>query len=274
MKAFIFLPLLLLMAGGQMLMAAELPRIISLNMCADGLLLSIAAPEQIEAVAALSHDEAISPHAQAAKSYPAHSGRLEDLAHSTADIVIISPYSAAPKRAMIERLGKKSISIGAAQSLANVTAEALALGKAIGREAQARLWISSFTQKLADYENIITMAEQRPRLIAYQRRGLAAGEGHLLDDIITRAGFENIAKVTFLAPLSLEQVIAAEPDYLLLDRPHDTPNTSASNQSGRGQDALNHPAIAHIPALYLPAPLSVCAGPSSLAAIEYLLAQR
>ena len=70
-----------------------LPRIVSLNLCADPYLMEFATPEQIIALTWNSHDPTQSPFAARAASYPVTGGRLEEVVEMAPDLVILSPFS-------------------------------------------------------------------------------------------------------------------------------------------------------------------------------------
>ncbi len=249
--------------------ADNLPKIASVNMCADAFLLEIALPEQIIALSYLSHDARLAAHAQKARRFPTISADVEALATSNADLIIVNAYSDKAKRDALTRIGKQVFTMENSGTLASLATEITALGHAIGRAAAARNWLAEFTQNLTALS--LPPNTPRPRMLAYQRRGLSIGKGHILDEIIMRAGGDNImrAHVPFMAPIALEYIITSPADYILLN-PRD-------KYGGRGADMLVHPALAYAfppeKRLYLDGNLSTCTGPASLQAIRALRAQ-
>jgi iron complex transport system substrate-binding protein len=101
----------------------------------------------------------------------------------------------------------------------------------------------------------------------YQRRGYLTGGGSLIDAMIRRVGLVNLATRLgrpAISHMPLEALIAARPDFVLLDE-------AAVTASDRGAAALRHPALdAAVPArrrLRLNQALAVCDGPFFPAAI-------
>jgi iron complex transport system substrate-binding protein len=111
----------------------------------------------------------------------------------------------------------------------------------------------------------------RGRIAAYyQRRGYLTGGGSLIDTMIRRVGLVNLATRLgrpAISHISLETLIAAQPDFVLLD-------DAAVTAPDRGAEMLRHPALdAAVPAnrrLRLNQALAVCDGPFFPAAIAAL----
>ena len=69
--------------------AAKPQRVVSINLCADQLLVALAAPGQIAALSPLARDKRLSYVAGAARSLPVHRGTAEDIVKTQADLVLI-----------------------------------------------------------------------------------------------------------------------------------------------------------------------------------------
>ncbi|MEC7594584.1 MAG: hypothetical protein VYC90_02530, partial [Pseudomonadota bacterium] len=110
-----------------------LPRIVSLNLCADPYLMEFAAREQVIAVTWNSQDPEQSPFSTRAASYPVTSGRLEEVVEMAPDLVILSPFSIANRRQALHRLGITTLSLNAANDFETAREEIITLGRAIGR---------------------------------------------------------------------------------------------------------------------------------------------
>jgi iron complex transport system substrate-binding protein len=277
-----FLPVLLLAAAVMSstsraadLTAAKapdaLPKIISLNMCADPYLMAFAEPEQILALSALSLDKAMSPFHQTVAQYPTTHGGIEQILALKPDVVIVSPYSSPMKQALLAQHGIAIVTLAASETFAASGAEILALGQAIGRrEAAAAYW----RQLQIDTQ----AASQTPRelsVLALQRRGLTAAHGHILAEIVAMAGAQLVTPSprhdagppVALQSVNLEQAISTQADMLLLSRPLHKPRD-------RGDEFLTHPALeAKFPddkRIYLDASLSVCTGAATPLAVRQL----
>lgn len=250
-----------------------LPGIVSLNMCADPYLMEIAAPAQILALAPQSQDPALSAFSEQAMRFPVSSGRLDEIARLQPDLLILSRYASTRQQAMAARLGMRTLTLDAGIGFSAARQDILKLGRAIGREQQARDYLAKLDAELADAQNQTadltnSTDGKKPRLLSFQRRGLVVGEGHLLDDIITRAGAENLGRrqQRLIGPMGLETVLRLSPDFLISSQTHIS--------GDRGSEVLSHPALQkYFPAnkrITIPANLVLCAGTSTPAAVRFL----
>src|SRR3546814_8871463 len=73
--------------------AAQPRRIVSMNMCADQLLIELADHSQIAALTELSRDPVLSFHADRAQSYPVAGGSAEEVLMLRPDLVVSPPRS-------------------------------------------------------------------------------------------------------------------------------------------------------------------------------------
>jgi iron complex transport system substrate-binding protein len=252
--------------------AAALPRVLSLNLCADPYLMAFAAPQQIIALTALSRDASLSAHAAAAQNFPVTDGQIENIIDLKPDLVIVSSWSDPIRNALIERLGFHLLTLDAAQNYDAARQEILALGEAIQRPAQARAYLAGLDAQMAALRPLANA----PKILPLQRRNLTVGEGHILDDILTRAGAVNMGRDRRngggdnMRRISLETALAAEADYILL-------NNRAQKPDSRGMEFITHPALARAyglaQRLHINGNLLSCAGASTPRALAALLGQ-
>lgn len=249
--------------------ATGLPRIVSLNLCADPYLMAFAAKSQIAALTHLSRDPDLSADAEAAQNFPISDGQIETLVDLQPDIVIVSSWSDPLRNALIERLGFQLLVMDAAQDYAAARAEIINLGKAIGRAGEARAYLKKLDADMA----ILSKRQNKPRILPLQRRNLTAGHGHIIDDIIARAGGVNLGRndrADTMRRVSLENALAAQADFILLNEMQGSPDS-------RGMEFLTHPALAqHYRAgqrLFINNNLLVCAGASTPRAVHALIKQ-
>ena len=244
-----------------------LPRIVSLNMCADPYLIEFAAPGQIIALTWNSHDPTQSPFATRAASYPITGGRLEEVVEMAPDLVILSPFAMANRRQTLHRLGIATFKLNAANNYEAARKEIIAFGQVIGREPQARNYLSNLDAKMARFDRQGTPTS----LLNIQRRGLTTGAGHILDDIIHRAGAINLGRMAGngMVALSLEHILMLRPEFLLvIGLPPEAVD--------RGTEVFAHPVLRkHFPPsrrISLPASMAMCAGASTPLAVSALQA--
>lgn len=243
--------------------ATDLPRIISLNLCADPYLMAFADPAQIIALSNLATDPELSAFHEDAGGYPQTSGRIEDVLALKPDIVIASPYSDPKRLQLFTRNGIRLIYLDAAQSYEVARADIIKLGHEIGRPLEARGYLETLDQRVTSLAKLVG----RPRILVLQRRGLTIGGAHVLADIIKRAGGDVVTASSPVAHLSLENAISKRADFILVGEEIDKPDS-------RGAEFLSHPAInAAYPKakrLHLNNALTLCAGATTPLAIKAL----
>lgn len=260
-------PLIVPTPGHAQPATTALPHIVSLNLCADPYLMAFAAPEQVLALTPNSRDPEQSPFAARAAGFPVTNGRMEDVIQLAPDLVILSPFSSVTRRQTFQRLGIETFTLNAANDFAAAREEILEIGAAIGRDAAARNYLADLDAQMGSLDQTNIPAS----LLNVQRRGLTAGTGHILDDIIMRAGAINLGRLAGdgMAPLSLEQTIMLAPDYLLLIG---TPPKAAD----RGTELFAHPVLTQTypptRRITLPGNLILCAGASTPLAVKSLQA--
>ena len=250
----------------------HLPRVVSLNLCADAYLMAFAKPEQILGLTQQSSDPTLSAFVEEASNFPVSSGRMANILEQQPDIIIINNYSPPPNKALMDRLGIKIVKLDAANSYQTARTEILQLGKAIHRLEAAKAYLAQLDKELEDTRH--TKLTYMPSVINYQRRGIVVGENHILDDIIQLAGAQNLGRDTgrTIGPMSLENLIRLQPDYVLSISENDEQTLKAQD---RGSEILSHPALQKMFSaerhIYIPQNLTVCAGATTPKAVAHLI---
>ena len=250
----------------------HLPRVVSLNLCADAYLMAFAKPEQILGLTQQSSDPTLSAFVEEASNFPVSGGRMANILEQQPDIIIINNYSAPPNKALMDRLGIKIVKLDAANSYQSARTEILQLGKAIHRLEAAKAYLAELDKELEDARH--TELTYMPSIINYQRRGIVVGETHILDDIIQLAGAQNLGRDTgrTIGPMSLENLIRLKPDYVLSISENDEQTLKSQD---RGSEILSHPALQKMFSaerhIYIPQNLTVCAGATTPKAVAHLI---
>ncbi len=160
------------------------------------------------------------------------------------------------------RLGltARIVTVPPANSYADIAAQVRDIAAAVGHPERGAAMIARMDAELA-----VIPATGKGRVAAdYQRRGYPSGGGTLMDEMMRRVGLVNLATKLgrpALSNLSLEEIVAARPDFLI---------TGGGPAKDVGSQMLDHPAIAAIPRLRLPGALADCGGPSFPAAVKTL----
>ena len=250
----------------------HLPRLVSLNLCADAYLMAFAKPEQILGLTQQSSDPTLSAFVEEASNFPVSGGRISNIIEQHPDIIIINNYSPPPNKALMDRLGIKIVKLDAANSYQTARTEILQLGKAIQRLEAAKAYLAQLDKELEDARH--TKLTYMPSIINYQRRGIVVGETHILDDIIQLAGAQNLGRDTgrTIGPMSLENLMRLQPDYVLSISENDEQTLKAQD---RGSEILSHPALQKMFSaerhIYIPQNLTVCAGATTPKAVAHLI---
>ncbi|API58797.1 iron ABC transporter [Tardibacter chloracetimidivorans] len=251
--------------------AAQPRRIVSMNMCADQLLIELADHSQIAALTELSRDPVLSFHADRAQSYPVAGGSAEEVLMLRPDLVVSPPFQRKEALSLLNGRSVKIVTVGFADSLEAIYADIRRLAGAIGHPARGEAMIRRME---ADLERLSQDRPGKGRIAAYyQRRGYLTGTGTLIDEIMERAGLVNLAERLgrpALSRLSLEEMARSRPDFLLME-------SATRRVNDRGSEMLHHPALDHVVPperrLYLPQAIAVCGGASYPLAVAMLADQ-
>lgn len=252
--------------------AAALPKIVSLNMCADPYLMAFAAPDQILALTRLSRDTTMSLFAAQAMAYPTIDGRIEEILNLRPDIVVVSAYAQHMKQELLRANNIQLVELQASSSYQQARGEITKLGHAIGRTREAQAYLVRLDAALAR----ATHAPRQVTILPLQRRGLTIGTQHLLNEIIILAGAQLANRFDgFMRPLRLEQAVAGRADYILLSATRAVASTKKPVRiMDRGSAFLAHPALIRrfspTRRLSLDTNLMVCAGASTPMAVQAL----
>jgi iron complex transport system substrate-binding protein len=252
--------------------AADAPRrIVSLNVCADQLLLALADRDQIAALSIYAADRGMSFLAPAADALPHDTASAEQVVAHRPDLVFAGTLTKRATREMLPRLGYAVTLLPPArtvdQSIQQIRQVAAATGHAERGEALVAEIDAARTRARA--------AVRGARLTAavYQRRGYVTGSGTLTADLLATVGLVDgggllAGNIGGFVPL--ERIVANPPDVLIVGSP-------APRAEDQGSALLSHPALAELypPAkrIILPDRLTVCGGPSLPAAFDWLAAE-
>ena len=257
--------LLIASAGAR---AAPLPSVASINLCADQLVLTVAAPEQVLTVSWLSADPEESLLAAQAARYPLNYGSAEELLRFKPDVVIAGAYTNAFTRALLARLGYKVIELEPEESVADIARNLRVVAAAIGREERG----NALAAELHAREQQIAAARpaHSPATVVVRPGGFTVGEHSLADELMKLAGVRNVAAEQGLdrwGSLSMETLLASRPELIVL-------TGYRASQPSLANAVLEHPALRLVRGerrtATVPAPYWDCGLPQSLDAAAML----
>jgi iron complex transport system substrate-binding protein len=213
-------------------------RIVSLDLCADQLLIGLVGRERIAAVTHLAADPEVSAGWEQAKGLPVTRGAAEDVLRHRPDLVLAGPFGVAPTVSLLRRLKANVVVVPMATDLAGVRAAVRVIAAAVGEAARGEAVISAFDRRLAEVKT--EPHASAPSAVVYEVGGAVPLAGSLADAALTAAGFRNKAgsyRLTRGGQVPLELLAAGPPDLIILSSPADEYRTVVS-------DNLRHPALA------------------------------
>jgi iron complex transport system substrate-binding protein len=246
-------------------------RVVSINLCADELLIALADPTQIADLSVYATDPEMGYLADEAKHFRHDAGPAETVVAMAPDLVLAGRFSKRETRATLTALGYRLVELEPARSVADSIAQIRRIAAILGHPERGEALIDRIDQarERATAAAVKTSARRRS-VVAYLRRGYVTGSNTLTDELLSIVGLDNAGsrlagRTGGLVPL--EKVVADPPDYLLLSSSH----LSAADQ---GSALLAHPALAALfppeKRIILPERLTVCSGPSLPAALDWL----
>lgn len=241
-------------------------RIVSLYLCADQYLLALADPGQIVALSRFARDPVMSAGAARAATVPITGGSAEEVLTLRPDLLLTSSGRAPAVLARMNDRSVPTLKLKTAQSYAEIQARIREVAAAVGHPDRGEAMIARMDARLAR----ISHSAGRGRVAAYyQRRGYLTGGGTLVDELMQRVGLRNLATRIgrpALSRLSLEQIVRARPDFLLVE-------SSTDRVTDQGTEMLHHPALSGIARLRLPQAWTVCGSADYVSAAESLARQ-
>jgi iron complex transport system substrate-binding protein len=212
-------------------------RIVSLDLCADQLLIGLVERERIAAVTHLAADPDVSAIWEKAKGVPMTRGAAEDVLRYRPDLILAGPFGAPSTVGLLRRLERNVVLVPLAADLDGVRTAVRIVAAAVGEDARGQAMIDAFDRRLAK----LAAAPRRPAptALVYQVGGAVYVAGDLAGAVLAAAGFRNKAaeyRLTRSGQVPLELLAASPPDLLVLTSAADEYRTVVS-------DNLRHPVL-------------------------------
>ena len=241
-------------------------RIVSVNLCADQMVLDLADRAQIAGLSRNADDPSLSAAAGRARGLNIMRDSAEALLVADPDMIVAIPKKRSGALGMLGAQDFSVVDAPSAETYPAIVDQLRHVGSAVGHPARAEALIRAMDARLA----ALPRAPGRGRVAAYyQRRGFMTGTGTLIDDLMGRLGLVNLAARLGKPPLSqitLEEMVAAKPDLLILE-------SATADITDQGTEMLHHPALRDIPKLWIPQAWTVCGSPEYVLAAESLTRQ-
>jgi len=250
------LVLALALAGAPAAAADAPPRLVSINLCADALVLLLADRAQILSLSRLAADPAVSPLAAAARGLPANRGSVEEVIRLDPDLVLSGPYRTARTNAVLERFGHRVVVVPPTETVAGAVAAIRAVGTAIGHPGRGAAVADRLAAAFAS-----PAPSRDASALVLRPNAVVSGPPSITSEVVVAAGLADHARrlaVVGWQRVDLERLVRTPPDLLIRDDVDDGRRSWA-------QRLLAHPAlIERIPperVADLPSRLWLCPGP-------------
>ena len=247
------------------------PRIVSMNVCSDQLLLSLADPDQIIGLSRFSRDDWQSFAAGDARRYPILSGGAEDVLIAKPDIVVASLFDKRTTRELLKAKGLHLVEFTVPRTLDEVKAQIREMGEVVQHPDRANVAIARLDAAIARARAAVT--DHHYRVLPLARRGWVSGDDSLVNSLLTTTGLINPAAELGLANggfASLEAIVKLRPDLILVSEAGDRAEDD-------GRAFLLHPALERFyppdKRLVLPERFTVCGGVMLADALDRLTAE-
>jgi iron complex transport system substrate-binding protein len=252
--------------------AAELPakpqRIVSLNQCTDELALRLADPQNIASVSWLSRDPDNANMAEESRRHPANMGGAEEAISYRPDLVVVGTFTPRQTRAMLKRIGAPIVEFSPPETFEAVREDIRKFARVVGEPERGEALVAEMDRDL----DAVTVDPRLPKLktIILRPNGYTVGPGSLVDEILDRAGLENMAArldIGAYQQMSLERVALLEADVLIA-------NSEGAGAPSLATEDLRHPLVqalgSKLRVVALPARLITCPGPGLVEAVRIL----
>ncbi len=232
--------------------AAPPSRIVSLNLCTDQLLLSLA-PARILALSPLARDPTLSAMAAEARRYPTARPDAEAVLRLHPGLVIAGPYGARSTLALLRAQHIPVATFADPTDFPGIRTLWHEAGHLLHAEPEAEAQLAAMNQ---------TLARPHPAhgsAILWEAHGLTAGPGTLGDAVLRAAGWHNAGTG---GAIGIERMAAHPPDLLVVETAPRFPSLST--------DLLHHPAVAALPRRTIPPAWLACGTPKAADAVAAL----
>ena len=215
---------------------AAAPRIVSMNICTDQLLLAIADPAQIMGLSRFSRD-ARQWAGDKARQFPMLSGGAEDILVLKPDVIAASDFDKRSTREILKANSQNLVEFPIPRTLADVREQIRQMGDLAGHPERATAEIARLDAAIAGAKQ--AAAGKHLRMLPLSRRGWVPGRDSFVGAILTEAGLVSAAGelgISFGGFVSMEEIIRLKPDFLVV-------SDSGERAEDDGRAFLLHPAL-------------------------------
>ncbi len=255
---------------GGVASAANLPRLVSMNVCTDQLVLTLADPEQILGLSRFARDGWQSKAGDISR-YPVLSGGAEDVLLIRPDIVVASAFDKRSTRELLKANGLRLAELTVPRTLDEARQQIREVGDIIGHPDRAAAEVARLDAALARARRAVS--ERHYRVLPLSRRGWVAGSDSFVGSLLGETGLRSAAGdlgFAFGGFASLEAIVNLRPDFIVVSQAGDTARDD-------GQAFLLHPALERFyppeKRIVIPERMTECGGVLLADALDALTAE-
>ena len=204
-------------AGGIASPAFARPRnIVSMNLCADELVLRLADRDQVTAVTYLAHDPRGSTVATEAIGVAVTRGLSEEIVALQPDLVVAGAFTTRTTVGLLRRVGFPLLELGVPNDFNGVRAQIRTVAAALGQEMRGEAMIAALNARLSQ----VVPAAKPLRALVMRPNAFTVASGSLGDAVIRAAGLVNVASELGrdrFGQVPLEAAAFADADLIVLD---------------------------------------------------------
>jgi len=264
--------------GGVLTLSAASPavaaprRIASLNACLDAMLVHLADRSQIAALSHYAREPQGSTVVAQARALPFTWESAEEIVALQPDLVLASQHSALATRNALKRLHVPVERFAVPRTVEESLEQVRRVARLIGHEDRG-VRLNARIRAALDAATPPSGARRLSALL-YQPNGFAAGPHTLVDEVMTRAGFDNAARRYGLRSwgnVPLERLLADPPEVLLVGEP-------APGARSWADRVMTHPALGALAGRMtqarFPERLLYCGGPVLIESVQAMARAR
>jgi iron complex transport system substrate-binding protein len=247
-------------------------RIVSLNMCVDGIIVELVSHDRIAALSHYARDPQRSTISAAARQLPITYETAEEVVALRPDLVLTSRHSAIATRNALKRVGIRFELFDVPGSVEESLAQIRTVAHLLGAEPEGEVMVARIQAAL----DAARLPPNEPPLSAavYQPGGLSAGANTVVGELMELTGLRNIAArygVEQYRPLPLEVLVSSPPDVLLVGE-------TSPGSPMQAEKIVRHRALraleSQMTQAVFPARFLYCAGPTMIPAVAALVEAR
>jgi iron complex transport system substrate-binding protein len=251
--------------------AADVPRLASMNLCTDQLLISLADPGQILGLSRYEGGRFKSFAVEGAEQFRVLSGGAEDVLLLHPDVVVASQYDKRSTRELLKEKGLRLAEFAVPRNLDEVRAQIREMGDLVGHPDRATAEVSRLDDAIARARKAVS--QHHYKVLPLSQRGWVSGSDSLLSSLLAETGLFNAAGdlgIAFGGYASLEAIVNLQPDFIVVA-------DASERAEDDGHAFLLHPALERLypPSrrIVIPDRLTVCGGMMIADALDRLVSE-